>query len=88
MYYTLINYLDVLGNKNDGYEINDQGIEFDDWYISEDATHKDILDYLVKRGYLSTSDMRRVRIADVGDYMEVYAVKDDYPLYGIVQTIR
>lgn len=31
MYYTLINYLDVLGNKNDGYEINDQGIEFDDW---------------------------------------------------------
>lgn len=39
MYYTLINYLDVLGNKNDGYEINDQGIEFDDYTQNDDGAY-------------------------------------------------
>lgn len=84
MFYTLINYFDVCGNKKDGYEINDQCVEFDDWYIDDNATHKDILEYLVKTGYLSTSDMRKVNIANYGDYMEVYAVKDSFPLFGIM----
>ena len=87
MYYSLINYFDVIGNKTDGYEVNNQCVEFDDWYISDDATHKEILGYLVKRGYLNTSDMRKVKIDDMGDYMEVYAVKDHCPLYGIVRSI-
>ena len=87
MYYSLINYFDVIGNKTDGYEVNNQCVEFNDWYISDDATHKEILDYLVKRGYLNTSDMRKVKIDDMGDYMEVYAVKDHYPLFGIVPNV-
>ena len=84
MFYTLINYFDVCGNKKDGYEINNQYVEFDDWYISDDSTKKDILNYLVKAGYLKTSDMRKVNIDDYGDYMEVYAVKDSFPLFGIM----
>lgn len=84
MFYTLINYFDVLGNKKDGYEINNQCIKFNDWYISDDSTKKDILNYLVKAGYLKTSDMRKVNIDDYGDYMEVYQVKNHFPLFGIM----
>lgn len=84
MYYTLINYFDVWGNKEEGYEINNQCIEFEDWYIDDSATHKEILEYLKDAGYLNTSDMRKVNIMDCGDYMEVYAVKDSFPLFGIM----
>ena len=83
MFYTLINYFDVCGNKQDGYEINNQCIEFDDWYISDDSTKKDILNYLVKAGYLKTSDMRKVNIDDYGNYMEVFQVKNHIPIFGI-----
>lgn len=83
MYYTLINYFDVWGNKKDGYEVNNQCIEFDDWYISDDSTKKDILNYLFNAGYLKTSDMRKVNIDDYGDYMEVYQVKNHIPMFGI-----
>ena len=83
MYYTLINYFDVWGNQKYGYEINNQCIEFDDWYISDDSTKKDILNYLLKAGYLKTSDMRKVNINDYGDYMEVYQVKNHIPMFGI-----
>ena len=83
MYYTLINYFDVWGNKQDGYEINNQCMEFDDWYIDDNATHKDILEYLVNAGYLRTSDMRKVNIDDYGNYMEVFQVKNHIPMFGI-----
>ena len=81
--YQLINYFDVWGNEEEGYEVNNQCIEFDDWYIADDATDKEILEFLVKSGYLKTSDMRQVKIASDGEMMEVYAAKGNFPLFGI-----
>lgn len=82
--YQLINYFDVYGSEKEGYEINNQCVEFDDWYIADDATDKEILDFLVKSAYLKTSDMRQVRIASDGEAMEVYAVKGHFPLFSIM----
>lgn len=77
----LINYTDVWGNKKDGYEINNQCIEFDDLHILDtEMTHKKILTYLKNTGFLTTDDMRRFTIIDRGDLIEIYVKKDSYPL--------
>lgn len=78
--YSLINYFDVWGNAKDGWEVNNQCVKFDDLVITDDATEKDILGYLVSIGFLATSDRRKVRVDDLGDYMEIYAVKGNMPL--------
>lgn len=81
MKYSLINYFDVWGNAKDGYEVNNLCIEKTGITITDDATDKEILDYLVQIGFLTTSDMRKVKIdTSCGDMMEIYAVKDMYPL--------
>ena len=69
--YSLVNYFDVWGNAKDGWEVT----------ITDDATDKEILDYLVQIGFLATSDMRKVKIDTTdGDMMEIYAVKGMQPL--------
>lgn len=83
MYYTVYEYFDVWKTSNNMYEINNQCMLFDDLYLSSDCTDKEILEYFYSNGYLSTCDMRKVKIDNYGDYMEIYAVKDRYPLYGI-----
>lgn len=79
--YTLVNYFDVWGNAKDGYEVNNLCKEETGITITDDASEKDILNYLVLIGFLATSDMRKVRIDTTDwDMMEIYAVKDNYPL--------
>ena len=78
--YRLVNYFDVWGNKKDGYEVNNSCIEFDDLIILDEATEKDILKYLVDIGFLTTSDRRKIRIIDSGDWLEIEAVKNNYPI--------
>lgn len=84
--YTLINYFDVWRN-GDEWIVNDSFPEFDDLYISKNATDKEILTYLTEKRYLATNDMRKVRIENLGDGMEVYLVKGHMPLFGIVSTV-
>lgn len=79
--YTLVNYFDVWGNEKEGYEINNLCNEVEGITITDDATEKDILKYLVQIGFLTTSDRRKVRIDTTdGDMMEIYAVKGNYPI--------
>lgn len=79
--YTLVNYFDVWGNEKEGYEINNLCNEVEGITITDDATEKDILKYLVQIGFLTTSDRRKVRIDTTDwDMMEIYAVKGNYPI--------
>ena len=79
--YTLINYFDVWGNAETGWEINNQCVEFDDLCITDDATEKDILSYLKSIGFLSTSDRRKVCLVDyAADVIEICAKKGMRPL--------
>ena len=79
--YTLVNYFDVWGNEKEGYEINNLCNEVEGITITDDASEKDILKYLVQIGFLTTSDRRKVRIDTTDwDMMEIYAVKNNYPI--------
>ena len=81
--WTVTNYFDVWGNAEDGWEVNNQCIEFDDLVITENATNKDICQYLVDRNLLTTSDMRKLYIENLGDRFEIYEKKGMKPLFGI-----
>ena len=79
--YSLINYFDVWGNEKDGWEVNNLCTEETGIIITNDATDKEILNFLVRIGFLTTSDMRKVRIDTSNfDMMEIYAVKGMKPL--------
>ena len=79
--FTLINYFDVWGNEKDGWEVNNQCIEFDDIHLADDITDKEICEYLRQTGYLTTSDMRRLAVVNWGDNIEIYEKKGMKPLY-------
>ena len=81
--YRLVNYFDVWGNKKDGYEVNNQCIEADDLVIADDATPKEICEYLKSINMLATSDMRRLEVVDWGDMIEINERKTGRPLFGL-----
>ena len=83
----LINYFDVWGNEKDGWDINNCRVEFSDLVIADDATNKEILNYLKEIGFLTTSDMRKVRIIHGGDRIEIEAVKGYRPLGALERII-
>lgn len=84
MYYTVYDYFDVWKDSDGTWIVNNQAKLFDDLYISSDCTDKEILKYFQRNGYLTTCDMRKVKIENYGDYMELYTVKGHCPLYGII----
>lgn len=84
--YTLINYFDVWGNKKDGYTVNNQCIEADDINITDDATPKEICEYLKNINMLATSDMRRLEVVDYGDLIEINEKKSGCPLFGLMMN--
>jgi hypothetical protein len=82
--YKLINYFDVWGNSKDGWEVNDQHVEFDDLHISNNTTDKEILKYLKKIKFLTTDDMRQLVINNYGDIIEIYERKSMRPLCALL----
>ena len=81
--YRLINYFDVWGNEIDGWEINNQCSEGEDFYISNESSAKEVCEYLKSAGYLRTSDMRKLYV-DFSTYngcIEIYQKKGMCPLF-------
>lgn len=79
--FKLVNYTDVWGNEEGGYDVMQLTIEQSNVLIQEDCTEKDLLKHLVLLGFLTTTDRRRVRVDMTnGDMYEIYAVKDKYPM--------
>lgn len=84
--YTLIDYFDVWYNDEEGWWVNDSCPLYDDINITDDATDKEIINYikgleLVTR--LPSSDMRKFEIVNWGDTMEICERKGHKPLYGL-----
>ena len=86
--YTLINYFDVWGNEDDGYEVNNQCIEVEDVVIADDATDQDIIDYLFQNEYLTDDDISLYEVEDNGDFIEIYVKKTMMPLYSLRRNER
>lgn len=78
--YRLINYFDVWGNAEDGYEVNDLCVEETDIFIADDSTEQEILSFLVKIGFLATDDPEKVCVNWDGDMIEIEATETGMPL--------
>lgn len=67
----LVNYIDVWGNVNNGWEVNNVCIEFEDLVISEDATDEDLINYLKEIEFFSTeASTYTIDVIDSGDIIE------------------
>lgn len=86
MKYKLIDYYDVLGNEEDGYEVNNlctctTGIE-----IADDATDADIINYLKSINFLSEKATTETVELEVDNfYIELTEKETGYPLGRLVR---
>ena len=85
--YELINYFDVWGNAKDGWEINNLCVEFDDLYLLNGLTDKEILNSLVTAGFLTTSDMRRFNVYWSGEMIEIFEKRGNKPLCALREVV-
>lgn len=86
MKYKLIDYYDVLGNEEEGYEVNNlctcvTGIE-----IADDATDTDIINYLKSINFLSEkATTETVELEGDNFYIELTEKETGYPLGLLVR---
>ena len=80
-HYKLIDYFDVWGNAEDGWEVNDLTTVEDDIVIAEDSTDEEIIDFLVRIEYLKPEAKELVHLESYNNEMiEIVQTKDDYPI--------
>ena len=78
--YTLVDYIDVWGNSEDGYTVND-AMRYENYVdISENSSENDIIQALVNKGYL-LANVKYDIIASDENYMEIWV--DDYPICAL-----
>ena len=68
--YRLINYFDVWGNAEVGYEVNDLCVEETGIFIADDSTDQEVLNLLVRIGFLTTDDSEKVCSVEEQDVQE------------------
>ena len=81
-HYELVDYFDVWGNPEDGFEVNNLAVIEDDIVISDDSTDEEILDYLINTiGWLSPDAKTKVEVNDLGDgFIEFEVAETGEPL--------
>ena len=79
--YDLINYFDVWGNAEDGWDVNDVSRDETDIWIDDDATNEEIVDYLIDQvGFLSPDARGGVEVWNDGDMIEFSVAETGEPL--------
>ena len=79
--YKLIDYFDVWGNADEGYEVNNLCTAIEEVEIPFDATDEDIVSILKKVKYLSEEvDPKMLDILSDGEMIEIFRESDMYPL--------
>ena len=78
----LINYFDVWGNPDDGWEVNNLCEEFD-ILLPADATHKEILRSLKQARFLTAVNKRRFAMEENGEFIEIYERKGMKPICAL-----
>ena len=76
----LVDYDDVWGNKKEGYEVNHERVIKRKLEIPDDATDKEIVQLLNDIDYLITTDMRKIRLEDMGEFIEIYEKRINLPI--------
>lgn len=79
--YRLVDYFDVWGNEEDGFEVNNLAVIEDGITISDDATEQDILDLLYNMEYLNTKDPSKINVEMFDpDMIELFDAKTECPI--------
>lgn len=79
--YRLVDYFDVWGNEEDGFEVNNLAVIENDITISDDATEQDILDLLYNMEYLNTKDPSKINVEMFDpDMIELFDAKTECPI--------
>jgi hypothetical protein len=78
----LIDYIDVWFNEDEGYWVNDSSVALEGITITEDASNKDIFDYLKNIvGYLgSEANYKDFTFEGDDESIEISTEKDGYTL--------
>lgn len=80
--YSLVNYFDVW-YEEEGWQVNNLCTEFNDLWLANDLTRKQIAEALVSVGFLATSDMRKLAIEYEGEFIEIYQKKQMMPIASL-----
>ena len=81
--YTLVDYYDVWGNAEDGWEVNNSCEICNDIIVSDEASQDDIIEYLINSGYLKPDAKGKVEIDDT--YIDMFDIVEKgtgMPIYG------
>ena len=84
--YTLINYFDVWGNEEDGWEVNDSCVEFD-VRITDNMTDQDIISFLYEKEFFNTKDIDKFLIENDGDFIEIFEEETGKPLCSLRKKV-
>ena len=82
--YTLINYFDVWGNEEDGWEVNNAYEEFD-IRITDNMTDQDIISFLYEKEFFNTKDIDKFLIESNGDSIEIFETETGKPLCSLIK---
>lgn len=83
--YRLIDYFDVWGNEEDGFEVNNLACIEENIIISDDSTNEDIINYLFKICYLNTNDCSLFEVENNWDMIEI-SLKNGFPVCRLEVT--
>jgi hypothetical protein len=79
--WSFVDYYDVLGNAEDGWDVNGVSVEFDDLYLDPDITDEEIVEYLKNIGYFTEDvQLSDLEIWDDGNMIEFSKADDGMPL--------
>lgn len=85
--YDLINYFDVWGNEEDGWEVNNLSRDETDIWIDDDTTDEELVDFLIDDvGFLSPSARGKVAVWNEGDIIEFEVEETGEPLCRLERT--
>lgn len=79
--YKLVDYFDVWGNEEDGWEVNNLATIEEGIWIFDDADDQEVLDYMVTIGWLKSSKAEDIYlVSDCEGMIEFFQTVDDMPL--------
>ena len=79
---TLVDYFDVWGNPEEGYEVNNLSRE-DIFYMNDTFSDNDLIIKLIDIEYLKPSTMENFEILDEGCFIEFFEAGSHLPLFRI-----
>lgn len=78
----LVDYFDVWGNEQAGWEVNNQSVISHGITITDDCDNDTIIDYLINNGFLlQTADTDDFYIMWDCDCIEIFEKRNGKPLY-------